>query len=166
MTFCFFFQAEDGIRDRDVTGVQTCALPICDQRGRAQKTRGQGQDEVEGGEPGSARLPQRRQADVEGQEEQQRGGRHHRKGDVERGRVRARYSGTQNGSPAGMNSIGTSGTNDRSQSAHSFIPSSSETTWPIRISPFGLRWPTASTACRTASHSADSPATSTWTAAD
>src|SRR5437762_6740661 len=25
---CFFFQAEDGIRDRDVTGVQTCALPI------------------------------------------------------------------------------------------------------------------------------------------
>src|SRR5437867_10495863 len=26
--FCFFFQAEDGIRDRTVTGVQTCALPI------------------------------------------------------------------------------------------------------------------------------------------
>src|SRR5437773_3985569 len=26
--FIFFFQAEDGIRDRDVTGVQTCALPI------------------------------------------------------------------------------------------------------------------------------------------
>src|SRR5699024_11265733 len=26
----FFFQAEDGIRDRNVTGVQTCALPICD----------------------------------------------------------------------------------------------------------------------------------------
>jgi len=25
----FFFQAEDGIRYRDVTGVQTCALPIC-----------------------------------------------------------------------------------------------------------------------------------------
>ena len=25
---CFFFQAEDGIRDRLVTGVQTCALPI------------------------------------------------------------------------------------------------------------------------------------------
>src|SRR5436305_5175901 len=24
----FFFQAEDGIRDADVTGVQTCALPI------------------------------------------------------------------------------------------------------------------------------------------
>src|SRR3712207_8604260 len=29
MNFCFFFQAEDGIRDIGVTGVQTCALPIC-----------------------------------------------------------------------------------------------------------------------------------------
>src|SRR5205823_11440090 len=27
---CFFFQAEDGIRDKLVTGVQTCALPISD----------------------------------------------------------------------------------------------------------------------------------------
>src|SRR5256885_15725512 len=27
----FFFQAEDGIRDYKVTGVQTCALPICAQ---------------------------------------------------------------------------------------------------------------------------------------
>src|SRR2546429_5852306 len=27
--FFFFFQAEDGIRDVAVTGVQTCALPIC-----------------------------------------------------------------------------------------------------------------------------------------
>src|SRR6266581_3512957 len=29
MFFFFFFQAEDGIRDGRVTGVQTCALPIC-----------------------------------------------------------------------------------------------------------------------------------------
>src|SRR5438552_14772907 len=29
MTCPFFFQAEDGIRDDLVTGVQTCALPIC-----------------------------------------------------------------------------------------------------------------------------------------
>src|SRR6266568_7358669 len=29
MFFFFFFQAEDGIRDGTVTGVQTCALPIC-----------------------------------------------------------------------------------------------------------------------------------------
>src|SRR6266498_1539323 len=28
MILFFFFQAEDGIRDADVTGVQTCALPI------------------------------------------------------------------------------------------------------------------------------------------
>src|SRR5256885_3035785 len=27
--YFFFFQAEDGIRDYKVTGVQTCALPIC-----------------------------------------------------------------------------------------------------------------------------------------
>src|SRR3989454_9212530 len=39
MTLCnffFFFQAEDGIRDYKVTGVQTCALPIsgCSRQGR------------------------------------------------------------------------------------------------------------------------------------
>src|SRR5690554_7977872 len=28
LILCVFFQAEDGIRDGDVTGVQTCALPI------------------------------------------------------------------------------------------------------------------------------------------
>src|SRR5687767_15243067 len=32
MFFIFFFQAEDGIRDKLVTGVQTCALPICSRR--------------------------------------------------------------------------------------------------------------------------------------
>src|SRR5256885_8601035 len=37
MVFCFFFffQAEDGIRDYKVTGVQTCALPICSNSNRA-----------------------------------------------------------------------------------------------------------------------------------
>src|SRR5206468_7351348 len=35
----FFFQAEDGIRDLIVTGVQTCALPISPQRGEG---RGEG----------------------------------------------------------------------------------------------------------------------------
>src|SRR5215204_460343 len=35
----FFFQAEDGIRDHCVTGVQTCALPIY--RGRGTGVRGQ-----------------------------------------------------------------------------------------------------------------------------
>src|SRR3954449_13635498 len=28
LAYYFFFQAEDGIRDESVTGVQTCALPI------------------------------------------------------------------------------------------------------------------------------------------
>src|SRR5260370_2914972 len=31
----FFFQAEDGIRDSSVTGVQTCALPISKYRGKS-----------------------------------------------------------------------------------------------------------------------------------
>src|SRR5437867_12565362 len=31
--YFFFFQAEDGIRDRTVTGVQTCALPILNDDG-------------------------------------------------------------------------------------------------------------------------------------
>src|SRR6266705_6353364 len=34
----FFFQAEDGVRDRTVTGVQTCALPISPSR-RGEVTR-------------------------------------------------------------------------------------------------------------------------------
>src|SRR5687767_15305752 len=37
--FFFFFQAEDGIRDKLVTGVQTCALPIWQQRRRARQSR-------------------------------------------------------------------------------------------------------------------------------
>src|SRR2546422_10959232 len=32
--WCFFFQAEDGIRDVAVTGVQTCALPISERHER------------------------------------------------------------------------------------------------------------------------------------
>src|SRR5699024_11310655 len=38
--FFFFFQAEDGIRDRNVTGVQTCALPIYLRLGLALGQRG------------------------------------------------------------------------------------------------------------------------------
>src|SRR6266446_7614934 len=37
--FCFFFQAEDGIRDYKVTGVQTCALPILPGVARARSRR-------------------------------------------------------------------------------------------------------------------------------
>src|SRR5207245_4940401 len=39
LTF-FFFQAEDGIRDATVTGVQTCALPISARSGRATRSTG------------------------------------------------------------------------------------------------------------------------------
>src|SRR5256885_9456383 len=42
----FFFQAEDGIRDYKVTGVQTCALPISRHR-----------DSVRGADLDRARLP-------------------------------------------------------------------------------------------------------------
>src|SRR2546425_13209876 len=41
LTFLFFFfQAEDGIRDKLVTGVQTCALPICRRRSRSPEAGG------------------------------------------------------------------------------------------------------------------------------
>src|SRR5882762_922193 len=36
--FFFFFQAEDGIRDSSVTGVQTCALPIFGHQHRCRRT--------------------------------------------------------------------------------------------------------------------------------
>src|SRR6266481_5101606 len=45
MTVIFFFQAEDGIRDGTVTGVQTCALPISHGRGLVQKLRLLGREE-------------------------------------------------------------------------------------------------------------------------
>src|SRR2546429_5949059 len=38
----FFFQAEDGIRDVAVTGVQTCALPICPRAGKRARPGGCG----------------------------------------------------------------------------------------------------------------------------
>src|SRR5438046_5542723 len=42
----FFFQAEDGIRDWSVTGVQTCALPICRPHHRRQVAQGSSQEET------------------------------------------------------------------------------------------------------------------------
>src|SRR4051794_41659705 len=41
-TYVFFFQAEDGIRDGRVTGVQTCALPISRRDGRGDRAVGRG----------------------------------------------------------------------------------------------------------------------------
>src|SRR5437762_7710492 len=40
--FFFFFQAEDGIRDTSVTGVQTCALPISELRARTRDGKNEG----------------------------------------------------------------------------------------------------------------------------
>src|SRR5262249_56556915 len=40
LSLFFFFQAEDGIRDWSVTGVQTCALPIFARLGRFRKDSG------------------------------------------------------------------------------------------------------------------------------
>src|SRR5205085_7800505 len=40
--FFFFFQAEDGIRDLTVTGVQTCALPIWRAGQRVKRGKGVG----------------------------------------------------------------------------------------------------------------------------
>src|SRR5437868_14568032 len=45
----FFFQAEDGIRDRNVTGVQTCALPIWRRLRRGPRGARRGSDR--GGQP-------------------------------------------------------------------------------------------------------------------
>src|SRR5690606_40140287 len=44
----FFFQAEDGIRDFHVTGVQTCALPICGLSGPGRWMAGAARDFVLG----------------------------------------------------------------------------------------------------------------------
>src|SRR5437763_16942269 len=42
LVFFFFFQAEDGIRDTSVTGVQTCALPISSSSRHARQRRRRG----------------------------------------------------------------------------------------------------------------------------
>src|SRR5438034_6262320 len=48
--FFFFFQAEDGIRDHCVTGVQTCALPIL----RIERVEGAARGAAGGGKRGAA----------------------------------------------------------------------------------------------------------------
>src|SRR5207248_3552478 len=54
----FFFQAEDGIRDRTVTGVQTCALPISTGRSTelAMSPKSPGNGEIEGAIFGALRT--------------------------------------------------------------------------------------------------------------
>src|SRR2546430_6012681 len=52
---CFFFQAEDGIRDLTVTGVQTCALPIYASRDRRSAVRHFVAGPADGERPASGR---------------------------------------------------------------------------------------------------------------
>src|SRR3712207_7688817 len=63
--FFFFFQAEDGIRDIGVTGVQTCALPIYRRRRRRARPglavpQALGVEPVRGAGPARPPVPQRR----------------------------------------------------------------------------------------------------------
>src|SRR5207302_5069563 len=51
----FFFQAEDGIRDFHVTGVQTCALPIC-LRLRSRRPKARRSERAQGSEGSRALL--------------------------------------------------------------------------------------------------------------
>src|SRR5256885_3456709 len=51
--YFFFFQAEDGIRDYKVTGVQTCALPILEAGERVDLVGGDGQQGVVGAGDGA-----------------------------------------------------------------------------------------------------------------
>src|SRR5256885_3020691 len=55
----FFFQAEDGIRDYKVTGVQTCALPICRPVAHAPPSRGGPARRALGAARGGAARPGR-----------------------------------------------------------------------------------------------------------
>src|SRR5439155_14555438 len=55
--FVFFFQAEDGIRDGHVTGVQTCALPIS--RGQCLRAQRRDHDVRPLDEPARESLPLR-----------------------------------------------------------------------------------------------------------
>src|SRR5204863_5585671 len=60
--FFFFFQAEDGIRDLYVTGVQTCALPICPRISRRgwRRTAKEGSYPVAGSAPAPPSVEQAR----------------------------------------------------------------------------------------------------------
>src|SRR2546427_9525518 len=60
--FFFFFQAEDGIRDLTVTGVQTCALPISPQVENLLRERARSRAPVRGDAGADARRAPRRGA--------------------------------------------------------------------------------------------------------
>src|SRR5205085_4177279 len=95
--FFFFFQAEDGIRDLTVTGVQTCALPIFEilpHRGRRAGSRGRsgGRRHVEWNFTCWCWLSTRSEERRVGKECRSRGARYHEK-EKEKRRVRQRDGG-------------------------------------------------------------------------
>src|SRR5258706_1523422 len=59
----FFFQAEDGIRDWSVTGVQTCALPILAGSSCSRTQQGPGQEDDQGLEGSGHRSERKGKAD-------------------------------------------------------------------------------------------------------
>src|SRR5437764_15319653 len=65
MVIVFFFQAEDGIRDTSVTGVQTCALPIFGRRGAHRRVTGQAGESPRGVAGGHARRSEERRVGKE-----------------------------------------------------------------------------------------------------
>src|SRR5690348_18383403 len=78
MCFFFFFQAEDGIRDGRVTGVQTCALPISGVEGlaarAADRANGEGLDAGTVGRDSGVGAGHLEQRDARGAERQARVG--------------------------------------------------------------------------------------------
>src|SRR5437773_10533948 len=94
----FFFQAEDGIRDRDVTGVQTCALPISRRHWRGRSETHSWTDRANGGEGPRppVKPPPRSEERRVGKECRSRGARGHEK---KKGRTAEEARGTGKWSP-------------------------------------------------------------------
>src|SRR5438445_7942702 len=83
--YLFFFQAEDGIRDIGVTGVQTCALPISRSSAAGRGPAGRARSGTTAAAPARSRSEERRV----GKESGWPGWSHHRKKewDEERGAI-------------------------------------------------------------------------------
>src|SRR4030066_876717 len=94
MRWFFFFEAEDGIRDSSVTGVQTCALPISREgvrRGAVLRTHPQS------GRGGAPRPPERSEERRVGKECRSRWAPYHSKKQHKKKRERsAAYGGQDN----------------------------------------------------------------------
>src|SRR5687767_15574586 len=83
----FFFQAEDGIRDKLVTGVQTCALPICElgQNHRRQEMKHHRLELTRGKCRKASVDPESKRTGAEGKEEDGSSAAHRRRSEERRG---------------------------------------------------------------------------------